>query len=117
MHENRPLAAGRQSQEADMDGTSSIIVSVLAVGVALASIIATMIRGLRRDLDTRIDGLDARMDGLDTRMDGLESALARLTGLLEGLGSTGRARVEPDAVPANCRQGRAPRTPSPTPPA
>ncbi len=91
-----------------MDGTIAIIVSVLAVGVGLATLIITMIRGLRRDLDARIDGLDARMDGLDARMDGLdarvrtlESALARLTGLLEGLGLTGRARPEPEAGPAD----------------
>ena len=74
---------------------------MLAVGVASASIVITMIRGLRRNLDTRIDSLDTRMDGLDTRMRTLESAQARLTGLLEGLGSTGRARVEPAAVPAD----------------
>ena len=91
-----------------MEATIAIIVSVLAVGVGLATLIITMIRGLRRDLDARIDGLDARMDGLDARIDGLdtrvrtlESALARLTGLLEGLGLTGRARPEPDAGPAD----------------
>ena len=91
-----------------MDSTIAIIVSVVAVGVGLATLIITMIRGLRRDLGARIDGLDARMDGLDARMDGLdtrvrtvESALARLTGLLEGLGLTGRARPEPDAGPAD----------------
>ena len=91
-----------------MAGTISIIVSVLAVGVGLATLIVIMIRGLRRDLDARIDGLDSRMDCLDARMDGLdarvrtlESALARLTGLLEGLGLTGRARPEPDPGPAD----------------
>ena len=91
-----------------MAGMISIIVSVLAVGVGLATLIVIMIRGLRRDLDARIDGLDSRMDGLDARMDGLdarvrtlESALARLTGLLEGLGLTGRARPEPDPGPAD----------------
>ena len=90
-----------------MEATIAIIVSVLAVGVGLATLIITMIRGLRRDLDAQIDGLGTRMDGLDARMDGLdarvrtlESALARLTGLLEGLGLTGRARPEPDAGPA-----------------
>jgi hypothetical protein len=84
-----------------MDSTIAIIVSVLAVGVGLATLIITMIRGLRRDLDARIDGLGARMDGLDARVRTLESALARLTGLLEGLGLTGRARPEPDPGPAD----------------
>ena len=80
-----------------MEATIAIIVSVLAVGVGLATLIVTMIRGLRRDLGARIDGLGTRMDGLDARVRTLESALARLTGLLEGLGLTGRARPEPDA--------------------
>ena len=84
-----------------MEATIAIIVSVLAVGVGLATLIITMIRGLRRDLDARIDGLAKRMDGLEARVRTLESALARLTGLLEGLGLTGRARPEPDAGPAN----------------
>ena len=77
-----------------MDGTISIIVSVVAVGVAVASVNITMIRGLRRDLDERIDGLDSRVRTL-------EAAVARLTGLLEGLGLTGRARVAPDADSAD----------------
>jgi len=98
-----------------MEATIAIIVSVLAVGVGLATLMITMIRGLRRDMGARMDGLDKRMDGLDKRMDGLdarmdgldarvrtlESALARLTGLLEGLGLTGRARPEPDPGPAD----------------
>lgn len=84
-----------------MDSTIAIIVSVLAVGVGLATLMITMIRGLRRDLDARIDGLETRMDGLDARVRTLESALARLTGLLEGLGLTGRARPEPDPGPAD----------------
>ena len=84
-----------------MAGTISIIVSVFAVGVGLATLIVTMIRGLRRDLGARIDGLEKRMDGLDARVRTLESALARLTGLLEGLGLTGRARPEPDPGPAD----------------
>ena len=75
-----------------MDGTVSIIVFVVAVGVGLATLIITMIRGLGRDLGARIDGLDARMDGLNARVRTLESAVARLAGLLEGLGLTGRAR-------------------------
>lgn len=91
-----------------MEATIAIIISVLAVGVGLATLIITMIRSLRRGLDARIDGLGKRMDGLDARMDGLdtrvctlESALARLTGLLEGLGLTGRAQPEPNAGPAD----------------
>ena len=84
-----------------MESTIAIIVSVLAVGVGLATLIITMIRSLRRDIDARIDGLDRRMDSLDARVRTLESAVARLTGLLEGLGLTGRARPDPDPGPAD----------------
>ena len=61
----------------------SIMVAVIAVGVTLGS----MIRDLRHDLGRRIDGLDERMRTL-------EAAQARLSGLLEGLGLTGRARPD-----------------------
>ena len=75
----------------------TVIASVVGVGVALG----TMIRGLRSDIDRRIDGLDRRIDGLDARMDGLdarmrtlEAAQSRLSGLLEGLGFTGRLAAD-----------------------
>ena len=75
----------------------TVIASVLGVGVALG----TMIRGLRTDMDRRIDGLDRRIDGLERRMDGLdarmrtlESAQNRLSGLLEGLGLTGQLAAD-----------------------
>ena len=64
----------------------TVIASVLGVGVALGN----MIRGLRADMDCRIDGLDRRIDGLEARMRTLEAAQNRLSGLLEGLGLTGQ---------------------------
>ena len=59
--------------------TIAVIVSVVGVGAALG----WMIRGLRQDMDTRIDGLDKRIRTL-------ELSFAKLAGLLEGLGVTGR---------------------------
>ena len=61
----------------------TVIASVVGVGVALG----TMIRGLRTDMDRRMDGLDARMRTL-------ESAQSRLSGLLEGLGLTGQLAAD-----------------------
>ena len=83
---------------------STVIASVVGVGVALGR----MIRSLRTDLDRRIDGLDRRIDGLERRMDGLdrridqleermrtlEAAQNRLLGLLEGLGLAGQLAAE-----------------------
>ena len=74
-----------EAEKKDMEivfAAGTVIASVVGVGVALG----TMIRGLRSDMDRRIDGLDRRMDGLDTRMCTLEAAQNRLSGLLEGLG-------------------------------
>ena len=72
-------------------GTVSIIVSVIAVGAALGIGLGRMIHNLRRDVDARINGLDARINGLDARLRTVEASLARVLGLLEGLGFTGRA--------------------------
>ena len=75
----------------------TVIVSVVGVGVALGK----MIRGLRSDLDRRIDGLERRIDALDHRIDGLEARMRtleaaqnRLFGLLEGLGLAGQLTAE-----------------------
>ena len=65
-------------------GTVSIIVSVIAVGAALGIGLGRMIHNLRRDVDARINGLDVRMHTVET-------SLARISGLLEGLGFRGRA--------------------------
>ena len=77
-------------------GTISIIASVIAVGAALGIGLGRMIHNLRRDFDARINGLDARINGLDSRMRTVEASLARLSGLLEGLGFTGRATPPAD---------------------
>ena len=89
----------------------TVIASVVGVGVALA----TMIRGLRGDIDRRIDGLERRIDALERRIDGLEhridaldhrmnelearmrtleAAQNRLSGLLEGVGLAGQLGAE-----------------------
>lgn len=68
----------------------TVIASVVGVGVALG----TMIRGLRSDLDRRIDGLERRMDELEARVRALEASLNRVVGLLEGLGLTGQLAAE-----------------------
>ena len=92
----------------------SVLVAVLAIGVALAGVILTATRGLRQDmgrlearLDERINGLESRLDerigALESRLDGsikalesrfdamehqfgeLRERMAHLEGLLEGL--------------------------------
>ncbi len=90
------------------------LISIVAVGVALAGVILASSRGLRQDmarmesrLDEKISGLESRTDekisGLESRLDGkisglesqindlrgevgeLRERMAKLEGLLEGL--------------------------------
>ena len=93
------IVFGDERGTRDIFAAGTVIASVLGVGVALG----TMIRGLRTDLNQRVDGLDRRIDGIERRIDGLEeridrldarmrtleSAQNRLSGLLEGLALTG----------------------------
>ena len=83
---------------------SGEIIAILAVGVALAGVILTSIRGLRQDirqdmarlesrLDERINGLESRFDAMEKQFGELRERMAHLEGLLEGLREsiTGRA--------------------------
>ena len=83
---------------------SGEIIAILAVGVALAGVILTSIRGLRQDirqdlarlesrLDERINGLESRFDAMEQQFGELRERMAHLEGLLEGLREsiTGRA--------------------------
>ena len=78
----------------------SVLVAVLAIGAALAGLILTSNRGLRKDmredmgklesrLDERIDRLEARLRDdikqLGDRVARMEHSQAKLEGLLEGL--------------------------------
>ena len=83
---------------------SGEILAILGVGVALAGVILTSIRGLRQDirqdmarlesrLDERINGLESRFDAMEHQFGELRERMAHLEGLLEGLREaiTGRA--------------------------
>ena len=63
--------------------TSAIIMAVIAVG-------ATVGIGLASLFVISIGRLGARMTGLETRVSSLEKEVARIVGLLEGLGLTGK---------------------------
>lgn len=72
------------------DGTIAIIVSVVAVGTTLGVGLATLIL-------TSSGRLAARLTAVDERLMAVEKETARLSGLLEGLGLTGRVRGEAKA--------------------
>ena len=70
---------------ADFIPTISIIVTILLVGLALGSLVY---RGQAR--------LEGRLVSVENRVVAVEKETARIGGLLEGLGLTGRAKA-PDA--------------------
>ena len=68
------------------------LISILAVGVALAAVVFTAMQrtdrridALETRIDKRIDALEGRFDALETRIASLEKGQARLEGLLDGL--------------------------------
>ena len=87
----------------------SVLVAVLAIGVAQSGLILTSNRGLRQDirqdmaqmesrLDKRISGLESQINELRERMTHevgeLRERMARLEGLLEGLREAITGRVK-----------------------
>ena len=67
---------------AELIGILGVGVSLLAVGASLAGLILTG----KCDTDRRLAGMDSRLGSIEQRM-------ARVEGLLEGLGLSGRARA------------------------
>ena len=61
------------------------LISILAVGVALAGVILTGIRGLRQDMARLESRLDGRISALEHQFGDLRERMARMEGLLEGL--------------------------------
>ena len=73
--------------------TASVIVTILLVGIALAS----LIRNSQIRLENRIE---KRLTAVESRLLELEKAMARVGGLLEGLGLVGRTNPPKETDPA-----------------
>ena len=71
------------------------IIAIVTVGVALAGVILTSIRGVRQDMARLESRLDGKIDALSAQLGELRERMAHLEGLLEGLREaiTGRARA------------------------
>ena len=81
---------------------SGEMIAIVAVGVALAGVILTSVRGLRQDMQAQIGGLRGEIAGLRgeiaevrAQIAQLRERMAHLEGLLEGLREaiTGRVRA------------------------
>ena len=71
---------------------SGEMIAIVAVGVALAGLILTSVRGLRQDMQVQIGGLRGEIAGLRgeiaeirAELAQLRERMAHLEGLLEGL--------------------------------
>lgn len=58
------------------------LIAIIAVGATLAGIMITTLRDMRRDLNSRIDGVNARIDSLEERLRSVEAGLAEIRGQL-----------------------------------
>ena len=79
---------------------SGEMIAIVAVGVALAGVILTSVRGLRQDMQAQIGGLRGEIAGLRGEIAGIRAELAQLRermahleGLLEGLREAITGRV------------------------
>ena len=61
------------------------LIAILAVGVALAGIVLTGLRGVRADFGRRMDKLEERIAAVERGQAELRERMAKLEGLLEGL--------------------------------
>ena len=88
---------------------SGEMIAIVAVGVALAGVILTSVRGLRQDMQAQIGGLRGEIAGLRgeiaevrAQIAQLRERMAHLEGLLEGLREaitvTGQGQLGPSAV-------------------
>ena len=75
--------------------------TIIGIGTAIAVMFIGLIAWLRTDMKDRFARLEARFeDGqqrIETRLLAVENQQARTSGLLEGLGLTGRAQPAPGA--------------------
>ena len=69
---------------------SAELIGILSVGVALAALLLTNIKGVRED----VRRLESRLDAFEHRLEALEQRMARLEGVLDGFREAlfGRAR-------------------------
>ena len=72
--------------------TISVIVTILLVGLALASLIHSSRIRLENRIENRIVAVENRIAAVENRLLGLEKAMARIGGLLEGLGLVGQTK-------------------------
>ena len=64
---------------------SAELIGILSVGVALAALLLTSIKGLCEEMRGEMRTLREDMRRMENRLDALEQRMARLEGVLDGL--------------------------------
>ena len=92
------------AKPASVPHMSPELIAILAVGVALAGIMLAGLRDMRREMNSRFDGVNSRIDGLDERLRSVEAGLAEVKGQLtivrDYIAGRNTRADEPPAAPA-----------------
>ena len=63
----------------------SVLVTILAVGIALAGLLLTTVRGLRQEMRQEMSDIRGHMGRIDSHIGELRERMAHVEGLLKGL--------------------------------
>ena len=74
----------------------SVLIAVVAVGITLAGLILTSVRGLRQEMRQEIQDLRAHMGRIDSHIGELRERMAHVEGLLKGLRDSLVRRIAPN---------------------
>ena len=68
-----------------MAAMSGEILTILAVGIALAGLMLSALHRLEGRLNARMDRIEARVSGTETELSAVRERMGRIEGLLDGL--------------------------------
>lgn len=63
----------------------SVLVTMVAVGITLAGLLLTTVRGLRREMRQEMQDIRGHMGRIDSQIGELRERMAHVEGLLKGL--------------------------------
>lgn len=74
----------------------SVLVTIVAVGIALAGLVLTTVRGLRQEMGQEMRGIRGHMGRIDSHIGELRERMAHVEGLLKGLRDSLARRIAPN---------------------
>lgn len=73
----------------------SVLVTIVAVGIALAGLLLTTVRGLRQEMRQEMRDIRGHMGRIDSHIGELRERMAHVEGLLKGLRDSLARRIAP----------------------